>query len=80
VARGEALERAGDWFGRPVNLASRIADIARPGSLLVDAHAKEDADEGLWRFSDAGKRSLKGVKGSSSLHRARRCETEDGRS
>jgi len=78
VARGEALERAGDWFGRPVNLASRIADVARPGSLLVDAQAKEEADEGLWRFSAAGKRSLKGVKGSASLHRARRRETDGG--
>ena len=78
VARGEALERAGDWFGRPVNLASRIADVARPGSLLVDATAKEDADEGRWRFSAAGKRPLKGVKGSVSLHRVRRREAEEG--
>jgi len=78
LARGEALERAGDWFGRPVNLASRIADTARPGSLLVDAAVKEDAQEDLWRFSAAGKRSLKGVKGSVSLHRARRREADDG--
>ncbi len=78
LARGEALERAGDWFGRPVNLASRIADTARPGSLLVEAKAREDADEGLWHFSAAPKRSLKGVKGSVSLHRARRRETERG--
>ncbi len=80
VARGEALERAGDWFGRPVNLASRIADVARPGSLLVEAAAKGDADETAWRFSAAGKRSLKGVKGSVSLHRARRREAEEKQS
>lgn len=72
LARGEALERAGDWFGRPVNRASRVADIAHPGSLLVDDAIKEDADENRWRFSDAGKRSLKGVNGSVSLHRVRR--------
>ena len=78
VARGEALERAGDWFGRPVNLASRIADVARPGSLLVDATAKEDADEGRWRFSAAGRRPLKGVKGPVSLHRVRHREAEEG--
>ncbi len=76
LARGEALERAGDWFGRPVNRASRVADIARPGSLLVDDAVKEDADEDRWRFSDAGKRSLKGVNGSVSLHRARRREND----
>ena len=31
VAAGEAVTRAGDWFGRPVNLASRITAVARPG-------------------------------------------------
>jgi adenylate cyclase len=76
LARGVALERAGDWFGRPVNRASRIADVARPSSVLVEAAVK-DAAEGPWRFSAAGKRPLKGVKGSVSLHRARRREAED---
>ncbi|HZP90470.1 MAG TPA: adenylate cyclase regulatory domain-containing protein, partial [Actinomycetota bacterium] len=32
LARGPALARAGDWYGRPVNLASRITAIAYPGS------------------------------------------------
>ncbi|HEX4466251.1 MAG TPA: adenylate cyclase regulatory domain-containing protein, partial [Solirubrobacteraceae bacterium] len=36
AALGQALPRAGDWFGRPVNLASRITSVARPGSLLVE--------------------------------------------
>lgn len=80
VARGEALERAGDWFGRPVNLASRIADVARPGTLLVETTAKEDADERRWRFSSAGRRSLKGVKGAASLHRARRRKADEDES
>ncbi len=40
VRRAElALPRAGDWFGRPVNLASRITAVARPGSLLVERTA-----------------------------------------
>ena len=34
-----ALPRAGDWFGRPVNLASRITSVARPGSLLAERGA-----------------------------------------
>src|SRR6185437_4927639 len=33
AAMGQALPRAGDWFGRPVNLASRITAVARPSSL-----------------------------------------------
>src|SRR5439155_1109642 len=32
LARGPALSRAGDWYGQPVNLASRITARARPGS------------------------------------------------
>ena len=36
LARGEALPRGGDWYGRPVNLASRITAIARPDSVLTD--------------------------------------------
>ena len=39
AALGAALARAGDWFGQPVNLASRITSVARPSSLLVDGLA-----------------------------------------
>ncbi len=34
VAHGVALERAGDWYGAPVNTASRVTGVARPGSVL----------------------------------------------
>ena len=33
--QGQAIKRGGDWLGRPVNLASRVSDRARPGSVLV---------------------------------------------
>jgi adenylate cyclase len=36
VAYGEVLARLGDVYGEPVNLASRLTTIARPGSVLVD--------------------------------------------
>jgi len=35
VAAGMAVSRAGDWFGSPVNMASRVTDVARPGTVLV---------------------------------------------
>ena len=35
LASGLAVGRWGDWYGRPVNLASRVCSRARPGSVLV---------------------------------------------
>jgi adenylate cyclase len=71
AALGQALPRAGDWYGRPVNLASRITDVARPGSLLVERELHESAPD-AYRWSFAGERRLKGVRGPVPLFRARR--------
>ncbi len=71
AALGIALPRAGDWFGRPVNLASRITSIARPGSLLVERELHEAALE-AYRWSYAGERRLHGVREPVPLFRARR--------
>ncbi len=71
AAVGLALPRAGDWFGRPVNLASRITAIARPGSVLVEREVRESAgDAYAWSF--AGERRLRGIRGPVPLFRARR--------
>ena len=71
AAYGTALPRAGDWFGRPVNLASRITSVARPGSLLAD-QALHDAADGRYSWSFAGQRRLKGLREPVRLFRARR--------
>jgi adenylate cyclase len=73
AALGQALPRAGDWFGRPVNLASRITAVARPSSLLVERELRESVD-GPFRWSFAGERRLKGIRGPVPLYRARREE------
>ena len=70
AAIGLALPRAGDWFGRPVNLASRITSVARPGSLLADRELHKRA-ESAYRWSYAGDRRLKGINGRVALFRAR---------
>ncbi len=61
AAFGPALLRAGDWFGRPVNLASRITSVARPGSLLSDQGLQEAAPD-AFKYSFAGQRRLKGIR------------------
>jgi adenylate cyclase len=77
VATGMAVSRAGDWFGSPVNLASRVTGAARPGSVLVSESAREaigDDDRFTWSF--AGARRLKGIKTDVKLFRARRATAE----
>jgi adenylate cyclase len=44
VASGPVLERLGDVYGSPVNLASRLCDEARPLSVLVDRNAAADLE------------------------------------
>jgi adenylate cyclase len=70
IARGSALTQAGDYYGRPVNLASRITAIAKPGSVLVDEAAKEAAPE-KFAYSFAGERRLKGFDSRVKLYRVR---------
>jgi len=71
AALGRALPRAGDWFGRPVNLASRVTGIARPESLLIERELREALPEGSYRFSNAGERRLRGVREPVRLFRVR---------
>ena len=63
--------RAGDWYGRPVNLASRITDIAYPGSVLCASEVRDAAANGH-RWSFAGRRRLKGIGAVEGLFRVRR--------
>jgi adenylate cyclase len=71
VASGLALTRWGDWYGRPVNLASRVCSRARPGSVLVTGEVADSCGEAGYRFSPAGDKQLKGI-GRVPLWRARR--------
>jgi adenylate cyclase len=76
LAWGPALNRAGDWYGRPVNIASRVTAIARPGSVLATREVR-DAANAEYRWSSAGARSLKGVDGPVRLYRARRLQSDE---
>jgi adenylate cyclase len=78
LAYGTVLSRLGDVYGEPVNLASRITSIARPGSVLVDrelASALEGDDR--WRLRRVPPRPVRGY---SLLHpmRLRRGTIEEG--
>jgi adenylate cyclase len=73
VASGDAVSRAGDWFGSPVNVASRVTGAARAGTVLVAESAREaigNAEGFDWAF--AGSRHLKGISGEVKLFRVSR--------
>lgn len=76
VATGQALGRGGDWYGRPVNLASRITGFARPDSVVVAQAVKDSvgADSDRFSFSFAGRHRFKGISGEVAVHRLRRRE------
>ncbi|ORW19308.1 cyclase [Mycolicibacter nonchromogenicus] len=76
IASGWAVSRARDWFGSPVNVASRVTSVAEPGEVMVEGAARAgvgDAPGYAWSF--VGTRALKGVEGQTRLFRVRRLET-----
>jgi adenylate cyclase len=73
IASGEALPRAGDLYGRPVNLASRLTSFARRGTVVTSKDVR-DAAEGGYQWSQVGSRRLKGVRGEVEVYRVRQSE------
>ena len=72
VNAGPVVFRDGDYFGRTVNVAARIAGRAGPGEVLVSQDVVELGEvEGL-RFEQVGPVELKGVAHPVVLHRALR--------
>jgi class 3 adenylate cyclase len=69
---GPVVFQDGDYFGRTVNLAARIADYARPGEVVVSQEVVDAADAAPVSFVEIGPVELKGVTGTLRLHTARR--------
>ena len=62
LACGGVLQLQGDLYGPPVNLASRIVGIARPGSVVVsEAVHDELADDPAYEWRSLRPRTFKGI-------------------
>jgi adenylate cyclase len=72
IHAGPVVFQDGDYFGRTVNLAARIADYARPGEVLVSQEVVDAAEGGPVAFTEIGPVELKGVPGTLRLHIAHR--------
>ncbi len=70
IAFGPATDRAGDYFGNSVNLASRVTGAARPSSVLCTREVRDACPEDF-DWSAAGRHRLKGVARPVALYRAR---------
>jgi adenylate cyclase len=73
VAAGPVIRQGGDYFGRTVNLASRIADHARGGQVLVSEPVVEMTSVPGVRFDGMGAIELTGLTSPINLFQAHRC-------
>ena len=60
LSRGEAYARGGDWYGATVNLASRVTEVAEPGTVLVTRSVRDTAPPG-YEWSPVGREGLRGI-------------------
>jgi class 3 adenylate cyclase len=72
IHAGPVVFQEGDYFGRTVNIASRIAGYARPGEVVVSQEVVDASDGTPVTFTEIGPVELKGVSGSLSLLTAKR--------
>jgi adenylate cyclase len=72
VTAGRVIFRDGDYFGQTVNVASRIADYARPGEVLVSDEVRERWGNGGVHFDEIGPVALKGLRKELTLYSASR--------
>jgi adenylate cyclase len=79
IATGLTLPQSGDYYGRAVNLASRLTNVARPGSVVLDEATKDVSGEGF-DYSYVGERRLKGLDYRVKIFRARRPDERRDRS
>jgi adenylate cyclase len=74
INAGVVIAQEGDYFGRTVNVAARIADYARPHEVLVSDEAKRTAGVADVQFELIGDVPLKGVSRAVRLHKATRAD------
>jgi len=60
IAFGQATTRGGDWFGTTVNLASRVAGLAKPGQILATEEVEQRATGVTWTRRRR-RRKVKGI-------------------
>jgi adenylate cyclase len=60
IAAGDVLLQGGDYFGEPVNLASRIVDHAPPDAVVIDEQVARSAND-EFALEPLPRTTLKGI-------------------
>jgi adenylate cyclase len=71
IDAGPVVFQEGDYFGRTVNIAARIAEYARPGEVVVSQEVVAASEGTPVTFTEIGPVELKGVSATLHLHTAR---------
>jgi adenylate cyclase len=67
---GPVIFQEGDYYGQTVNLASRIADFAGPGRVVVSQSVIDASGAAAVSYREIGPVELKGVTGPMLLYAA----------
>jgi class 3 adenylate cyclase len=70
VAAGPVIAQDGDYYGRTVNLAARLAGHARAGQILVEDDVVRLTGQDGVLFEERGTVELKGLPHSVRIHEA----------
>src|SRR6266508_271080 len=76
INAGPVVVQEGDYFGRTVNIAARIANQAGPHEVLVSDEVKRQAHVPKVEFEFVGDVPLKGISKRVRLHKVTRTETD----
>ena len=77
AAWGAATNRGGDWFGPPVNVASRVTELAKPGRILATEAFAERAPGHEWKRRR--RRALHGIANRVRVYELVRPRSGDGK-
>ena len=72
IDSGPVIFQDGDYFGRTVNIAARIAAYANAGETLVSEEVVQAVTDASMRFTDVGVVELKWLSQPRRLHRVHR--------
>lgn len=72
IAMGPTMPRGGDWYGAPVNLASRITAVAKPGTVIADEAVRRTARTDGLVWKSLGAKRFRGLRGTHRVYHARR--------